>query len=250
MPNFLPAKLSRYTVISFTLLFLSCIVLQPNITDISITPGSKLLHQFNEFASLTCTAEGGPRIKTRWQFDNGSSVVTVVSGSSNVTYNVLSLSTEHTGVYYCEAIIDEMTDNSMNYTLFGEFVAICTSAFIIVYTVYPSHTHTHTHTHTNTHTHTHTHTHTCTLYTHAHTHTRTHRDTCIHAHTHVDMHAHRHTCIKTQIHTHIHSCVHTYIHTCTCKAAYVTSFAKTLYLCTLWQRTVFIINGYLHQQTN
>ena len=55
---------------------------------------------------------------TRWQFDNGSSVV---DGSNSVTYNVPSLSTADTGVYYCEAIIDGMTDTSMNYTLYGEY---------------------------------------------------------------------------------------------------------------------------------
>ena len=110
-------------IVSFTLLILSHTVLQPNITDITITPSpnndDQLLQQFNETVSLTCTAEGGPRIMTRWQFDNGSSVVTVASDSSSVTYEVPSLSTEHTGVYYCEAIIDEMTDTSMSYTLFG-----------------------------------------------------------------------------------------------------------------------------------
>ena len=58
---------------------------------------------------------------TRWQFDNGSSVETVADGNSSVTYNVPSLSTAHTGVYYCEAIIDGMTDTSMNYTLYGEY---------------------------------------------------------------------------------------------------------------------------------
>ena len=69
-----------------------------------------------------CTAEGGPRIMTRWQFDNGVTVQTVANGSSSVTYNVSSLSTDHTGTYYCEAIIDGMTDTSMNYTLFGEYI--------------------------------------------------------------------------------------------------------------------------------
>ena len=71
---------------------------------------------------MTCTAEGDPRIMTRWQFDNGSSVEIVADGSSSVTYNVSSLSTDHTGVYYCEAIIDGITDTSMNYTLFGEYM--------------------------------------------------------------------------------------------------------------------------------
>ena len=56
----------------------------------------------------------------RWRFDDGSLVVTVASNSSSVTYEISSLSTEHTGVYYCEAIIDGMTDTSMRYTLFGE----------------------------------------------------------------------------------------------------------------------------------
>ena len=113
-------------IVFFTLFILSCIVLQPNITDITIIPGpnsdSQLLHQLNETVSLTCTAEGGPRIMTRWQFDNGSSVITVASGSSSVTYNITSLSTEHAGVYYCEAIIDGMTDTSMEYALFGQYV--------------------------------------------------------------------------------------------------------------------------------
>ena len=59
---------------------------------------------------------------TRWQFDNGSSVVTVANGSSSVIYDVTSLSTEHIGVYYCEANTDEVIDTSVNYTLFGEYV--------------------------------------------------------------------------------------------------------------------------------
>ena len=116
------------------LLNFSHAVLQPNITDITIIPGpdndGQLLHQFNETVSLTCTAEGGPRIVTRWQFDNGASVVTVASNSSSVTYEVPSLSTEHTGVYYCETIIDGMTDTSMNYTLFGEYVRFITVTVI------------------------------------------------------------------------------------------------------------------------
>ena len=58
---------------------------------------------------------------TQWQFNNGSSVQTVGMSSSSVTYDVPSLSTEHAGVYYCEAIIDNMMDVSMNYTLYGEF---------------------------------------------------------------------------------------------------------------------------------
>ena len=66
-----------------TQLIHSSTVLQPVITDITITPApnndSQLLHQFNETVSLTCTAEGGPRIMTRWQFDDRSSVVTVAS---------------------------------------------------------------------------------------------------------------------------------------------------------------------------
>ena len=99
-------------------------MLRPNITDITITPSPShnnlLLHEFNDTVSLTCTAEGGPRIMTRWQFDNGSSVETVADGNSSVTYVVSSLSTDHTGVYYCEAIIDGVSITSMNYTLFGE----------------------------------------------------------------------------------------------------------------------------------
>ena len=104
-------------------------VLQPNITNITITPSSYnnnnfLLHQFNDTVSLTCIAEVGPRIMTRWQFDDGSTVETVANDSSSVTYEVSSLSTDHTGVYYCEAIIDGMTDTSMNYTLFGKFMYV------------------------------------------------------------------------------------------------------------------------------
>ena len=105
--------------------FPSYTVLRPNITNITITPSPSynnlLLHQFNDTVSLTCTAEGGPRIMTRWQFDNGSSVETVADGNDSVTYNVPSLSTAHTGVYYCEVIIDGMADTSMNYTLYGEY---------------------------------------------------------------------------------------------------------------------------------
>ena len=102
-----------------------CTVLQPKITNITITPTSYdnlLLLRFNNTVSLTCTAEGGPRIMSRWQFDNGSTIKTVANDSSSVTYEISSLSTDHTGVYYCEAIIDGMTDTSMNYTLFGEYI--------------------------------------------------------------------------------------------------------------------------------
>ena len=112
------------TIASFSILYLHT-VLRPNITDITITPSPSdnnlLLRQFNEAVSLTCTAEGGPRIMTRWQFDDGSSVETVADGNGSVTYVVSLLSTDHTGVYYCEAIIDGMTDTSMNYTLFGKY---------------------------------------------------------------------------------------------------------------------------------
>ena len=106
------------------LLSSSYTVLLPNITNI-ITPSPSvnnlLLHQFNDTVSLTCTAEGGPRIMTRWQFDIGSSVETVANGNNSVTYHVPSLSTAHAGVYYCEATIDEMTVFSMNYSLYGEY---------------------------------------------------------------------------------------------------------------------------------
>ena len=61
---------------------------------------------------------------TRWQFSNGSTVQTVANSNSNVTYEVTLLSIDHTGVYYCEAIIDGMVNTSMNYTLFGEYVSI------------------------------------------------------------------------------------------------------------------------------
>jgi len=111
-------------VLAISSLFISLItVLLPVITNIIITPNpfndSLLLHSVNNRVSLTCTAEGGPRIMTRWQFNNGS-LQTVANGNSSVTYEVTSLSTDHTGVYYCEAIIGEMNDISMMYTLFGK----------------------------------------------------------------------------------------------------------------------------------
>ena len=112
-------------------------VLRPNITNIAITPSpsdNNLLHEFNDTVSLTCTAEGGPRIMTRWQFDDGSSVEIVADGNSSVTYVVSSLSTDHTGVYYCEAIIDGMTDTSMNYTLFGKYTVI-TPMYVTLYCI-------------------------------------------------------------------------------------------------------------------
>ena len=122
---------------NFIIVSLYYTVLRPNITIITITPSPSnnnlLLHQFNKTVSLTCTAEGGPRIMTRWQFDDGSTVETVANDSSSVTYEISSLSTDHTGVYYCEAIIDGMTDISMNYTLFGECIS-----FIIIITKYNS----------------------------------------------------------------------------------------------------------------
>ena len=117
-----------------------CVVLRPNITGITITPSPSdnnlLLHEFNDTISLICTAEGGPRIMTSWQFDDGSSVVTVADGSNSVTYVVSSLSTDHTGVYYCEAIIDRMTNTSMNYTLFGKDLEYKEYIYIWVFIVY------------------------------------------------------------------------------------------------------------------
>ena len=120
--------LSHLTIFveSLILFCYSYVVLQPNITNITIIPSTSidgsLLYDFNDTVSLTCTAEGGPRIMTRWQFDDGSTVETVANDSSSVTYEISSLSTDHTGVYYCEAIIDGMTDISINYTLFGECI--------------------------------------------------------------------------------------------------------------------------------
>ena len=112
------------------------IVLRPNITDITITPSPSdnlLLHEFNDTVSLTCTADGGPRIMTRWQFDDASSVETIADGNSSVTYVVSSLSTDHTGVYYCEAIIDGVTDTSMNYSLYGGYRDLWLLCILSVY---------------------------------------------------------------------------------------------------------------------
>ena len=105
-------------------------VLPPNITDITITPSpsnDNILLQFNDTVSLTCTAEGGPRLVTRWQFNDGSTINTVANDtvSGRVTYEVPSLLTVHAGDYYCKAIIDEMTITSMMYTLYGKCVCLC-----------------------------------------------------------------------------------------------------------------------------
>ncbi len=54
-------------------------------------------------------------------------------------------------------------------------------SYMIVQTVWCTHTRTHTHTHTHAHTHTHTRTH---AHTHARTHARTHANTHTHTHTH------------------------------------------------------------------
>ena len=123
----------------YVLSFISHIVLQPNITSITITPSTSnngsLLFDNNNTVSFTCTAEGGPRIMTRWQFDDGSTVETVANDSSSVTYEISSLSTDHTGVYYCEAIIDGRTDTSINYTLipFGEHMDILVYSIQVVF---------------------------------------------------------------------------------------------------------------------
>ena len=74
--------------------------------------------------SLTCTAEGGPRIMTRWEFNCRSRKQNVVAnGSNSVTYNVSSLSTGHAGVYCCVAAIDGMKVSGNRYTLYGESVS-------------------------------------------------------------------------------------------------------------------------------
>ena len=109
---------------------LFCTVLAPNITDITITPSpsnnNNILLEFNDTVSLACTAEGGPRLVTRWQFNDGSTINTVANDTGSVTYEVPLLSTVHAGDYYCEAIIDEMTDTSMMYTLYGKCVGLHT----------------------------------------------------------------------------------------------------------------------------
>ena len=79
---------------------------------------------------------------TRWQFDDGSSVETVADNNRSVTYAVSSLSTDHTGVYYCEAIIDGMTNTSMNYTLFGKYRAFLYHTYVTDH--YPSTLNIHT----------------------------------------------------------------------------------------------------------
>ena len=64
---------------------------------------------------------------TRWQFNDGSTINTVANDivSGIVTYTIPSLSTVHAGDYYCQAIIDGMTDTSMNYILYGKCVCLC-----------------------------------------------------------------------------------------------------------------------------
>ena len=89
--------------------------------------GSSLLLNFNDSQSMTCTASGGPRIMTMWQFEDysstgasGSLVSTVATGSDSVTYTISSSSTSDTGTYYCVATIYGMTNTSDMYTLFGK----------------------------------------------------------------------------------------------------------------------------------
>ena len=98
-------------------------VLRPTITDITFTPqptDTSLLLNFTNSQLMTCSASGGPRIMAMWQFDDGSSLSTVVNGSDSVTHNISSLSTSDTGTYYCIATIDGINDTSDVYTLFGD----------------------------------------------------------------------------------------------------------------------------------
>ena len=99
-------------------------VLRPTITDITFTPqptDTSLLLNFTNSQLMTCSASGGPRIMTMWLFDDGSSLSTVANGSDSVTHNISSSSTSDTGTYYCLATIDEMSDTSDVYTLYGEY---------------------------------------------------------------------------------------------------------------------------------
>ena len=84
--------------------------------------GSSLLLNFTNSQSMTCTASGGPRIMTMWQFNDasGSSSLTVANDSNSVTYNISSSSTSDTGTYRCIATIDDMEVTSETYTLFGK----------------------------------------------------------------------------------------------------------------------------------
>ena len=111
--------------VSFVVHVFLAVVFQPNITDVMFTPPStdfSLLLNFNNSQSMTCTASGGPRIMTMWQFNDasGSSSLTVANDSNSVTYNISSSSTSDTGTYHCIATIDDMEVTSETYTLFGK----------------------------------------------------------------------------------------------------------------------------------
>ena len=115
--------------ISFVVYIFLAVVLQPNITDVMFTPpltGSSLLLNFTNSQSMTCTASGGPRIMTMWQFNDvsGSSSLTVANDSNSVTYTIAFSSTSDTGTYHCIATIDDMEATSAMYTLFGKTVLL------------------------------------------------------------------------------------------------------------------------------
>ena len=136
----------------------SCTVLPPNITGITITPSpsnnNNILLQFNDTVSLTCAAKGGPRIVIRWKFNDGSTINTVANDTGSVTYEVPSLSTVHAGDYYCEAIIDEMSVTSINYTLYDKCLFASTYMHMYMLTYMCTHAYTHILMYTHMHAHT------------------------------------------------------------------------------------------------
>ena len=96
----------------YTILY---IVLTPSITSISMAP---LLLQAFSSATITCKAQGGPRLIISW-YKGNELISSGQIGNTSLSYDILNASVTDNDVYTCGAVVDNYEINMTLITVLG-----------------------------------------------------------------------------------------------------------------------------------
>ena len=89
----------------------------PSIT--TIIPMTSLLLQAFSSNTITCEAQGGPRLLIRW-YKGNELILSGQIGNTSLSYNISSANVTDNGDYTCVAGIDDYEVNSTSINLLGK----------------------------------------------------------------------------------------------------------------------------------